>query len=226
MARRGDCSTNSGTVANRTIFLPSTAAPPSAEISNTSDRSSVLDGRTPAIAVSCPHIAFAADPPNVFPVLQQHQAAHLIFVLQQQQSVPSVVAAAAAKRQNTLLSPSTLTLAPHSSQPSLLLFPVPLALLPVSLFFFLFFLKNAAVVGSRPPLVLLRRLMWLLGCWAEQIPAPLRPALVQATANVMKVSRAHVVKCPSRQRLRRISHANGHEVQSRQRYGGLEVLSK
>lgn len=48
-------------------------------------------------------------------------------------------------------------------------------------------LKNATSRESRPPLILLRRLMWLLGCWAEQIPASLRPALVQATANVMKV---------------------------------------
>lgn len=47
--------------------------------------------------------------------------------------------------------------------------------------------KNPAIVASRSPLILLRRLMWLLGCWAEQIPASLRPALVQATANVMKV---------------------------------------
>lgn len=48
--------------------------------------------------------------------------------------------------------------------------------------------QKPASCGSRPPLILLRRLMWLLSCWAEQIPASLRPALVQATANVMKVS--------------------------------------
>lgn len=53
--------------------------------------------------------------------------------------------------------------------------------------------KNPAIVASRCPLILLRRLMWLLGCWAEQIPASLRPALVQATANVMKVSHAILV---------------------------------
>ncbi|CAM9386400.1 unnamed protein product, partial [Sphacelaria rigidula] len=42
------------------------------------------------------------------------------------------------------------------------------------------------------PLVLLRRLMWLLGCWAEQIPGSLRPPLVQATANVMQANEADV----------------------------------
>lgn len=42
-------------------------------------------------------------------------------------------------------------------------------------------------VARGPPPILLRRLMWLLGCWAEQIPTSLRPPLVQATANVMKV---------------------------------------
>lgn len=37
------------------------------------------------------------------------------------------------------------------------------------------------------PLVLLRRIMWLFGCWAEQIPDVLRPRLVQGIANVMQV---------------------------------------
>ncbi len=50
-----------------------------------------------------------------------------------------------------------------------------------------FALLKAPASPSPTPLILLRRLMWLLGCWAEQIPASLRPALVQATANVMKV---------------------------------------
>lgn len=40
-----------------------------------------------------------------------------------------------------------------------------------------------------PPAVLLRRLMWLLGCWSQQIPASLRPPLVLAAANVMNVSK-------------------------------------
>ncbi|CAM9170022.1 unnamed protein product, partial [Hapterophycus canaliculatus] len=53
--------------------------------------------------------------------------------------------------------------------------------------------QDAATWESRPPLILLRRLMWLLGCWAEQIPASLRPALVQATANVMKATEADMV---------------------------------
>eukprot|EP00752_Nemacystus_decipiens_P012244 g10853.t1 len=52
---------------------------------------------------------------------------------------------------------------------------------------------NPVIAASRSPLILLRRLMWLLGCWAEQIPASLRPALVQATANVMKAKEADVV---------------------------------
>ncbi|CAM9115051.1 unnamed protein product [Ectocarpus fasciculatus] len=52
---------------------------------------------------------------------------------------------------------------------------------------------SAASGSSCGPMVLLRRLMWLLGCWAEQIPASLRPALVQATANVMKATEADMV---------------------------------
>ncbi|CAM9383693.1 unnamed protein product [Ectocarpus sp. 4 AP-2014] len=54
-------------------------------------------------------------------------------------------------------------------------------------------LQTPAASGSGGPMVLLRRLMWLLGCWAEQIPASLRPALVQATANVMKATEADMV---------------------------------
>ncbi|CAM9530691.1 unnamed protein product [Ectocarpus sp. 12 AP-2014] len=54
-------------------------------------------------------------------------------------------------------------------------------------------LQTPAASGSCGPMVLLRRLMWLLGCWAEQIPASLRPALVQATANVMKATEADMV---------------------------------
>ncbi|CAM9704986.1 unnamed protein product [Pylaiella littoralis] len=53
--------------------------------------------------------------------------------------------------------------------------------------------QQPASRGSHSPLILLRRLMWLLSCWAEQIPESLRPTLVQATASVMKAQEADVV---------------------------------
>ncbi|CAM9705097.1 unnamed protein product, partial [Laminaria digitata] len=53
--------------------------------------------------------------------------------------------------------------------------------------------REHQVSRGAPPLVLQRRLMWLLGCWAEQIPPSLRPHIVQATGNVIKARGADVV---------------------------------